>query len=371
MMSVWSTLLVSSVAIGFFLLSLLLTGRKTNAQATYLFSALVLVLVANNADNWVYASGLWQTYPLLVGFARASILLIGPIIYLYARSITDPEFDLRWMHLLHVVPYAAAYSMIIPQLYLYGADVKREFIRESFESRVPLGTVACFVFAGYLVQLTIYLWSTIRLIRAEITTATKVNLIVSAGERIQWITKLAWCFGLCYSLLFVLFSWTIFTRTYRPEINFSITTAYTLLIYYLGVYLVRHEHLILADFVRKYQSLNVTDEQRRQYMARLGEMVEKDKIYLDPELTLGKVAGEIGIPAGYLSKLINEEHGKSFPDFINQYRIEEVKRRLKDPRYDTLSIFGVALEVGFNSKSSFNAAFKNVTGMTPSDYKKS
>ena len=73
----------------------------------------------------------------------------------------------------------------------------------------------------------------------------------------------------------------------------------------------------------------------------------------------------------YLSQIINQSQGQNFFDFINAYRVEEVKSLLHHPDYAHYTILGVAQEAGFKSKSTFNSVFKKMTGMTPSDYKKS
>ena len=73
---------------------------------------------------------------------------------------------------------------------------------------------------------------------------------------------------------------------------------------------------------------------------------------------------------GYLSQIINQKEGKNFFDFINHYRVEDVKEKLNDDAYSHFSILGVALEAGFKSKSTFNAVFKKMTGMTPSQFKR-
>ena len=82
------------------------------------------------------------------------------------------------------------------------------------------------------------------------------------------------------------------------------------------------------------------------------------------------MAKEVDIPSHYLSQVINENIGLNFFDFINRQRVEDVKSKISDPRYNNFSILGIAFESGFNSKSAFNRVFKNITGITPSEYKK-
>jgi AraC-like DNA-binding protein len=98
--------------------------------------------------------------------------------------------------------------------------------------------------------------------------------------------------------------------------------------------------------------------------------MERDKPYLSPELTMPELARKVGISKEMLSQVINRELHLNFNAFLNRYRVEEAKRKLKDPRENQFVILKIALDVGFNSKSSFNAVFKKTTGMSPSDYRK-
>jgi AraC-like DNA-binding protein len=105
--------------------------------------------------------------------------------------------------------------------------------------------------------------------------------------------------------------------------------------------------------------------------AKLVRALKEDRIYRDEELTLRALAGALDISPHQLSWIINEEFRVSFPTLVNGYRVEEVKKRLADPSFDGSSILQTALEAGFNTKASFNRAFKQHTGMTPSEYRKS
>ncbi len=101
------------------------------------------------------------------------------------------------------------------------------------------------------------------------------------------------------------------------------------------------------------------------------DYMENEQPYLDPEVSVRKIANETGIHYNKLSALINEEFGKNFNEFINGYRVELFKERVVNKKYNHLSILGLAFECGFNSKSSFNNTFKRLTGITPKAYKNS
>jgi AraC-like DNA-binding protein len=97
--------------------------------------------------------------------------------------------------------------------------------------------------------------------------------------------------------------------------------------------------------------------------------MDETRPYRNSYLTLQELADALSISAHNLSQVINTRLGKNFYDFVNGYRVEEVKHRLRDPKYQHLTILAIGLEAGFNTKSTFNAFFKKHTGVTPSRYR--
>lgn len=93
-------------------------------------------------------------------------------------------------------------------------------------------------------------------------------------------------------------------------------------------------------------------------------------IILVPELSLAMLSHQLKISPKLISTTLNNELHKNFHDFINDYRVEEVKKRLIDPQYNHLTILAIAMDAGFNSKSTFNRIFTKVTGMSPKGFKR-
>ena len=93
--------------------------------------------------------------------------------------------------------------------------------------------------------------------------------------------------------------------------------------------------------------------------------MDDERPWLEPELTLAELAQRLRLHPAQLSRLINLGCSQSFSDFINTYRVAEAQRKLADPRFAHYSLVGVALESGFNSKSTFNRVFKKLTGQVP------
>lgn len=122
--------------------------------------------------------------------------------------------------------------------------------------------------------------------------------------------------------------------------------------------------------LNKYRTSSLTPKALQELAVQLDTILLQEKPYLDRQFRLAKLATSSGIPAHQLSQVINEVMHTNFNDWINSYRIEEAKARLVDPAFKHYSILAIALDCGFQHKSTFNRAFKKATGKTPSAYMK-
>ena len=121
---------------------------------------------------------------------------------------------------------------------------------------------------------------------------------------------------------------------------------------------------------QKYQSSILNKSDKEVYRVKLISLMNQEKLYLNPSITINEIAQKLDIHPIYVSQIINEIFQQNFRDFVNKYRIEECKRLLTQEDHH-LNIMGIALDSGFNSKSAFNRAFKRHTGITPKEFKKS
>ena len=119
----------------------------------------------------------------------------------------------------------------------------------------------------------------------------------------------------------------------------------------------------------RYKTSALKTKKIKKVMLQLLELMEKEKPYLDPDMTVTKLAKKLEIPKEHISQVVNQQFYMNFNHFLNKYRVEEAKKRLKDPAEDKFVVLKIAYDVGFNSKSTFNTAFKKFTGMSPSQYR--
>ncbi|MBA4746551.1 MAG: AraC family transcriptional regulator [Muricauda sp.] len=163
----------------------------------------------------------------------------------------------------------------------------------------------------------------------------------------------------------------IFDRAYRGYYflpNFVLLSTITCWLGFRG-YIQKEREVVLLKPDKK-TSIDTHLKKDDEFLAELKILMNTKKPYLNPELNLSMLAKLLNIKPKELSTKINQNCHQNFYDLINSYRVEAFKHRLKSPERDQLSLLGHAYECGFNSKSTFNHAFKKFTQITPSQYLK-
>ncbi|HEY0743291.1 MAG TPA: helix-turn-helix domain-containing protein, partial [Chryseosolibacter sp.] len=146
---------------------------------------------------------------------------------------------------------------------------------------------------------------------------------------------------------------------------FPVYIPLTALIYYFGIkgILVSNSSRLTSNLVDK-----LSPERINFVLARLKQAMTNDKLYLEPSLTVGSVSKHLKIPAKEISSVLNQVEARSFNEFVNYYRVQDFKKKVYDSRLKFLTISGIALECGFNSQATFQRTFKQLEGMSPTEY---
>lgn len=108
----------------------------------------------------------------------------------------------------------------------------------------------------------------------------------------------------------------------------------------------------------------------QEVLTKLKKSMEVERLFLNPDLNLERLSQSTGIPSKAISAVLNQHLQKSFNEFVNGYRVDELKKRMNENPESNLTILGMALECGFNSKASFQRIFKEMTGVSPGAYQK-
>ncbi|UTW61969.1 AraC family transcriptional regulator [bacterium SCSIO 12741] len=368
-LNLWSVILVASLSQSVFLGAMFALRPTTNKRALSLLLGLLFVLFLIHINNLWYASYLYQSIPGVAGFAMGMILLIGPLIYLYVQSIVKPSFTFHTRHLLHGLPYLLVLSGLIIQDSALNEEEMRQMVDVFMAGEMPVSWPWILRFIFYASHLLFYL----HLSRRVLTDSEQQdadNYQVSLAERGKWIHKMSIAFSIIALILVGATFMMLVTGKYSADGNFIITTILSLIIYLIGYQTLLHNQTVLPGFDTRYATLKIQPGTKDLLMEKLNVLFEKEKIFTDPDIKLSSLAERLNTQPHVLSRLINTQLKQSFSELLNQYRIEEFKKKALDPEFSHYSIIGIAYEVGYNSKSSFNTAFKKQTGLTPSQFLK-
>ncbi len=126
----------------------------------------------------------------------------------------------------------------------------------------------------------------------------------------------------------------------------------------------------VSKTIKKQTETNLNESQKKELIDNIIVLMEEEKYFLNSQFTINDFAKKIHSNRNYLSQIINEHFHTNFNNFVNEYRIKEARKMLLSSDYQNYTIEGIANEVGFHSKATFNTAFKKFTGVTPSFFKK-
>jgi AraC-like DNA-binding protein len=216
----------------------------------------------------------------------------------------------------------------------------------------------------FYVQLVVYLLLSMKYIRKEMAIS---KTIIHNGVQVNlvWYRNMLHVWSL---LLVVVAALSFFIPYYLVN---SFAGAFMLCIYFIikTIWVSPTFRILPMHFSGKKNRLPVREEKKADLEVRLPEYIQSSKIYLNHGCTIKEVAHELLVQPYQLSNYMNDNLNTTFPVFINQYRIAEAKKMLLEKNGISLTIEAVGQACGFASKSSFNKAFKDITGQTPSEYR--
>ena len=363
------------------------------------FSILLLrngIIHNNRASKWLsLLLFLWAMYliPYMLGYAgwytggikRAimffvpfmQVLLIGPVVYFYTKSLLNSSFKLSKKDYLHFIPAIlyGIYSLVvfvtdklILDEYYFYADQKDKDLADWYQM------VGLISMAYYLIISLKYYFNYKRLLFEKVSYAESILFV--------WIRNfmLAFLGLLILRVLFFIFDkeWGNFGSQFWYYIAFSIVFYYIAITGYSNIIqqiTLQGEKLKMVNVFEDEtptkgvsDSVNATEKNDTVWKTKLSELMSEKRLFENPRLTLSDVAQELNITTKTVSSAVNSGFNMNFNDFVNHYRIEAVKEKLNKGEHTTTTLLGIALDSGFNSKATFNRAFKKSTSLSPKDF---
>ncbi len=300
----------------------------------------------------------------------------GPLLYLYIRYMTNPGLKFKWINLLHSIPFIVFFivSVIFRDVPLLE-DLRYFFAPDRFISlRIVYST-------AFFLSITIYSILSFLEIRKHQRHLKDLVSFTSGVITLNWLKILSISFYIAFFVLFVLGGLNMIGDIIPFDPYFVVFCFIALFSFTYSFYVIKQPEIFGTeikfkeeeeDYEKepgKYSKSGLRDEQAVAYLDTLISVMETKKPYLNRDLSIQDLSEITDIPRHHITQVLNEKHGKNFFTFINEYRVKEVISRFEDPKNDNFTILAIAFDSGFNSKTTFNTIFKNLTGITPSEYR--
>ena len=340
---------------------------KAKHKADYFLGLFVLTLVYNGFETFSAFSGLSGYFHFFDYFSFTVIFLSGPGLYFYIRSVLLPQEKLQKSAVMkHMVPFA---TMLLLNLALFTIvtlinagsisiswDISKVYIMLGRIAE-PLSILA-FIF---------YLILSIRLYIKTSKKQGQAGPVSKKGAVKPWIKAVLITVSVFAFIWSTVFLFPAIFSTLGINQYYAIDLGLTYFIYWVsfGAHLKMQQ---VHSQLKKTKSSSISVKEAEAIMTQLKALMLERKPYLDPKISRESLAREIALNPKTISSILNQHHGLSFNEFINGYRIEEVKVQLKSPKRKTRTITSIALDAGFNSQATFQRVFKSSVGMSPKEY---
>lgn len=357
-----------------FVFSVLLLTKKENKQADKFLSAFFFVATLYFLNMYSFEYSIWRQCPDIMIIYTLIFLLYGPLLFFYVKSILGEKISLKQV-IPHSIPIIAVLLIIMPFFFL-EYDEKLLCFTDKFIN-LPLN-ISIGTFLQYLSSPIYFGWILIILkrhrqyLKNTYSYDEKINLnwmyILLIGGISIWMIE-------CLNVIALNFTDLEFPLKWNT--SYFIKLAFLIFIMFMGYYGINQGGIFskvrpdeLPNQTSKEKTKLIPKDSANEYIEKITNYIRSKEVYLNNDLRIQDLSTSLKIPVHIISNIINNELNQNFYDFINAYRIEEVKKRLHNPEYNNLTIIGIAFDCGFNSKATFNRLFKNHTGLTPSQYKK-
>lgn len=358
-------LLLLGIAQGFFLSITLPIVHQKNIAANKVLSLQLIMACLTLLTRMVIlkAEEIWiiQRFALLETF----IFVFGPLGYIYLKRLFEKDqenFKLPWFH---YVP-ALLYLSYLVFINTYSSqEFARSFGSGDFGTPFSIAELSALLF-------NLYYW--------YLNGRFFLKVLKEEKEQLSFLqTAITFVRVIVIGSGFILLAWSVsFCSTYffgitLPVVNYSLVwIAIPALIYVVGYFALRQPEIFRVAVIeekRKTTVKPVMDQQDiKKLQFSLTELMQKEKVFLKNELTLVELSKLLNTSTNKLSWFLNTVHQSNFYDFINKYRIKAFVAKLEQNEHKVKTLFSLSLEVGFNSKSTFNKAFKANFNETPSSY---
>ncbi|MBX2827445.1 MAG: helix-turn-helix domain-containing protein [Flavobacteriaceae bacterium] len=373
-------LTISQVVLGLVLISVFHNLKSQLKSERILFWYLLLLMLRGIIAVLGMMDEVIMAFPRIILINQPLYFLDAAFLYIFVRAILRKRIWV-WQTYVILLPF------VLYTIYMLYVGIRfpwdEKFIAHLLElnkkdERVMGASGIIYIISMIILNFIVYTHSFLFLRRHRTDNGKDLKVVNQLNA--QWQRQLVtwWFLLICFPTVVIL---TLTSVKFNPGINFELLSPLCILLLTF-VFGIRNLKIKIDELredktainpktitreTPKYGTLKLSKDRIQAINMDINKVIEKDKVFLEPELTLASFAGKFDSKPYIISQVINTIYGKSFQDFINSHRIEYAKRLLKkNPDY---KIIHIAFDSGFKSKATFNQHFKNKTGCTPTEFK--
>lgn len=350
------TVVLNIIGLGQALILVSLLWRSSgNWRASNRFLAIVLfsfsLVIINTIVRLSQYKAFFNNYEFL---ANACVLLIAPSLFLYVKSRLQKSAGSNSR--IHYFPFFL-YSAVLVVLFLLGQAFK---VSLQIWERIGL--------TFFHLQFGIYLYFIFKHFKQSVGSNSTTDTDLAEGRNHSWLKRFLIAIAIAWFIAFTFFLLKTFAIRLPDVLTLNVSLIFVLIVGQMAYKSYRLPNLFQSSYGLSQPELSNTTQQEIEQ--KLNTVLQKEKIYLDSNLSLHELAKHCQLPARQLSQYLNQHKQVHFFDYINTYRVEHLKTLLASSNNDQYTIHALAERSGFRSISTTYSAFKKTVGKTPAQFKK-
>ncbi len=365
-------------------LAILVFNKKGKSHGDYILGSWLIFMGLHLLYYYFISTGFLALHPHLLGIGSGFPMLEAPFMFVYVLVMIGQKGEFRAIYLLHGIPFLVFTIFMMFDFYFLSATEKLAYYEVANSGQTPRDLMIMSfpnILSGpiYVILSLFKLSAHTKNIANNFSYTEQINL--------NWLRYVIGGFGFVYLTVIVSNVLVSFPFLSIEMHDHLIYLALTVAVFFFGYFGIKQQAIYKSDpsvlseaaprphkkekkKATQYLHSGLKQKEAENHAAEIKNYFEKEKPFLDGKLSLSEVAQHMNISVNHLSQVINEQLRMTFFDFVNSYRVDEVKARLSSPDVKNFTLLGIAYDSGFNSKSSFNSIFKKFTGLTPSQFAK-
>ena len=378
-LNIYAIVLLFAFTQGIFYIFLFIKrGIQEERKADFWMAALIAALCVFNLAWMLGFMGIYILGQELWFFPHDVGLIIGPIIYYYLKTQINTDFQFTRQDFKHFIPYSV-YFIYHLSFFLMG-KIMVDWWATKVHNPLHIGDIETYM---TIISACIYVVASWRLYQKYLRWLP-IERSDTEGVRFDWYRHFLWAIVLAVAsaLVFFIIGFWVELSYWDIWIQRVIVAAVIYYISFAGYVQVQPRHLVFEE--KKEDNPPISDlavvenepkiepkidvQELEKWKTKVENIMQKDKLFLNSELTLSELSDKLNSHNSLISNVINTAFQKNFNDFVNEFRVNVFKEKINDPKLKHLTLLAIAFDCGFNSKSTFNRAVKKATGQMPSEF---